>query len=123
MNLIIPNSVERIGHYAFLRCNEITNVVLSSNLITIGQLAFAQCGNIREITIPSSVKHIQYHAFGDCTKIENIYLLSTDENIVLDNGVFSNVSAKFYCSLSGPGGNWSTSWQNKLTEIHWNYQG
>ena len=52
---VIPESVCRIGDYAFCGQN-IRYVNLSDNVVHIGCYAFANCNELREITIPSSVQ-------------------------------------------------------------------
>ena len=66
-NLVIPDSVEVIGEYAFGYCTGLTNVVIGNSVKVIGKYAFVECTGLTSITIPDSVTEIGEYAFSDCT--------------------------------------------------------
>jgi hypothetical protein len=71
-NVIIPNSVTRIGENAFIN-NRINNIVIPNSVITIGENAFRN-NNISNIVIPDSVTTISAEAFfADNYYLESIY--------------------------------------------------
>jgi len=70
-DLVIPAEYEgvpvtAIGDFAFLRCKELTSVVISDGIECIGEGAFDECSSMRSVTIPSSVKVIGDSAFSHC---------------------------------------------------------
>ena len=66
MNTTIPNSVKRIGDYAFYECSNLKSVVLPNGLQEIGIGAFNKCEKLETVIIPNTVKDIGFDAFADC---------------------------------------------------------
>lgn len=58
--IVIPDSVQRIGERAFSGCDNITNVTIPDSVTSIGGSAFAGCSNLENITIPNSVQKSAY---------------------------------------------------------------
>lgn len=75
--MLIPNSVEKIGKYAFSsdiadigKAPKVTRLVLGNNIKTIDDSAFAYCENLTELIIPNGVETIGNAAFIDCNNLE-----------------------------------------------------
>ena len=68
----IPNSVTRIGLYAFSGCSGLISVTIPNSVTSIGGNAFSYCSGLTSITIPNSVKSIEYGAFRSCTGLTSI---------------------------------------------------
>ena len=68
----LPDSVTRIGSYAF--CSGLSQIVLPKNLTTIESRAFEGCSNLKKIILPDSVTSIGKHAFSDCSSLETVVL-------------------------------------------------
>ena len=60
--VVLPSTIKRIGHNAFLDCPYLTTIQLPEGLEYIGNCAFAGCG-FQEVFVPASVSHIGYQAF------------------------------------------------------------
>ena len=54
--IIIPNSVTRIGGSVFSDCTILTSVTIPNSVTEIGDRAFEACTNLTSITIPSRFK-------------------------------------------------------------------
>ena len=71
-SLILPDSIESIGNFAFFYCSKITSLKLPSNLKTIGNYAFGNCSGLTSITIPEGVTSIGSSAFTVCENLNTI---------------------------------------------------
>ena len=66
--LIIPDSVEKIGDFAFSYCNNLKEVVIPDGVERIGYKAFEGCKELEKVIVPKSVKFIGDCAFNRCEK-------------------------------------------------------
>lgn len=64
--IVCPDSITRIGNFAFYDCTNLKNVLLSKNVISIGDFAFNNCIGLEKIIIPNSVISIGDCAFDSC---------------------------------------------------------
>ena len=86
----IPNSVKRIGGYAFAESDSLTSVIIGNNVTSIGDEAFSACTSLTNVTIPNSVISIGDYAFDGCSSLTSI---------TIPNSVTSIGRATFYgCS-------------------------
>ena len=69
----IPNSVTKIGGYAFYNCSSLTSVTIPDSVTDIGYSAFEDCSSLTSVTIPDSVTDIGYSAFEDCSSLKSVY--------------------------------------------------
>lgn len=75
-DVILPNSVERIGKSAFRNCPCLTNVVLGTKIVSVGANAFEQCIGLKSIKLPDGVKEIGESCFKDCTNLNEVQIPS-----------------------------------------------
>lgn len=92
----IPNSVTKIGAYAFANCRILEQITIPASITEIsegafysafenkyclqipngvtkiGVNAFYNCGNFESINIPESVTEIGYNAFHDCCPLQSL---------------------------------------------------
>ena len=61
-DLVIPESVTRIGDYSFASCN-LTSVTIPQSVTRIGDYAFSSCYSLTSITIPENIAYIGESAF------------------------------------------------------------
>lgn len=83
----IPESVERIGNYAFSQAESLSSVNFSENskLKEIGKGAFSYVSNLKEITLPKDLEVIHGNPFSGSQTLEaiqvhkdNVHLISLD---------------------------------------------
>jgi len=84
--LIIPNTVTEIKAYAFYGFNSFTNVIIGNSVKRIGDSAF-QGTNITSVNIPDSVTSIGDYVFAGCWYVTSVIIGSSVQNI--GDGVFS----------------------------------
>jgi hypothetical protein len=96
-DIIIPDTVTRIGKSAFEGCTNLKTITLSNNITEIPDNCFKNSINNKNggnIIIPDTVTRIGKSAFEGCQKLGNITLSNTLQTI--DNQAFYNCKmAKF----------------------------
>ena len=75
-NTIIPNSVTKIGNFAFERCGSLTSIVIPNSVTSIGHYAFYCCDSLTSVDIPNSVIEIGYGVFESCFGLTSIVVES-----------------------------------------------
>ncbi len=66
--VILPDSLVRIGDYAFLGCKQLLRFIIPDTVTVLGTGAFRDCG-LREIRIPGNIVRIPRLAFADCGEL------------------------------------------------------
>ena len=91
-SITIPNTVTRIGDYAFDSCSGLSGeLVIPNSVTTIGEVAFRYCSGLTSLTIGNSVTTIGGGAFEDCSGLSG--------ELVIPNSVTTIGSCAFrYCS-------------------------
>ena len=89
-NVVIPDSVSKIGNCAFSGLGGLTSVVIPESVTTLGSYAFDGCCELKSITIPSGVASVSWGAFSGCDGLRNA---------TIGNGITSIEGSAFYnCS-------------------------
>ena len=76
-NTIIPDSVTRLGKYAFQDCKDLKSIKISKNIKNIAYTTFINCPNIQEIKVDKN-NHI-YDSRNNC----NAIILTNSNNLIL----------------------------------------
>ncbi|MDE6597668.1 MAG: leucine-rich repeat domain-containing protein, partial [Clostridia bacterium] len=71
-DIVIPDSVTKIGQYAYNGCSNLETVTFGNKLETIGSGAFNICTKLKSINLPATVNEIEYRAFYGCGGLESI---------------------------------------------------
>ena len=88
---IIPDSVTKIGDYAFFRCSSLSDIVIPASVTDIGKCAFESCSYLSSVVIPDSVTDIGDYAFAGCSSLSNIVI--PDSVTDIGKGAFSDCSS------------------------------
>ena len=90
--IVIPNTVENIGHSAFYECVNLISVTIPNSVKSIGSDAFRDCSSLTKVSIPNSVTSIEYNAFLYCISLVDVKI---------GNGVTKIESSTFsHCALT-----------------------
>ena len=76
-DIVIPESTEKIGAYAFYNCDALTSVVIPDSVTSIGRLAFCGCSGLTSVTIGNGVTSIGGGAFEYCSSLTTINFQGT----------------------------------------------
>lgn len=94
--VVLSDSVEEIGHSAFIHCENLRNIQLGNSLKTIGGQAFGFCSSLTAITIPDSVEELSYSVFSYCDNLESAVIgcgvIQLDKEIFEDCDALSEVT-------------------------------
>ena len=107
-SIVIPTSVTRIEEYAFWKCCSLANLTLSSSITRIEDSTFDGCSSLTSVKIPNSVTTIGMAAFEGCENLVSVTLPNTITSI--GPAAFSGCStqltvtgSKLYSIMKGGG--------------------
>ena len=73
-SFVIPNGVTRIGTWTFLGCSSLSNIVIPDSVTSIGNEAFGYCKSLCSLVIPDSVTNIGKYAFMGCSSLNSFVI-------------------------------------------------
>lgn len=101
--LEIPDGVSNIPNRAFYGCSNITSVIIPNTVNSIGFYAFADCG-LTSVEIPSSVTSIESSVFQGCSNLSSVTWNAIRCTTPTDNyEVFAGVSSQITNFTIGDG--------------------
>lgn len=75
MNCAIPNSTEYCSVAELgINAGDAEKIVIPNTVTKIGKWAFKNCNNLKEITIPDSVIEVGSEIFDECFNLEKVYV-------------------------------------------------
>ena len=95
VSMVVPDSVESIGKYAFNNCRKLESIILPERLKTIKYSTFGGCSALTAIRIPTNVASIGDKAFDRCGKLKRVQI--PDSVTRFGYWVFSS-KPTIYCS-------------------------
>lgn len=70
--LVIPNTIDSIGNWAFVNCEGITSVVIPEGIVSIGRGSLNTCVNMTQVSFPNSLTKIGWASFLGCESLQNV---------------------------------------------------
>lgn len=100
--IVIPDSVTKIGQRAFYNNYNITSVSIPDSVVEIGTQAFASCDLLESITIPARVEVLSevMNPFYACDNLKEINVSPDNKNYVSADGVLFNADKTRLISYS-----------------------
>ena len=89
---IVLEGIDKIGNFAFYKCDFIKTITIKNGVTSIGRGAFSECSSLTNITIPSSVTSID-SAFKNCTKLQSVTFEPNSELESIGNFAFDGCSS------------------------------
>ncbi len=71
---VVPESVTKIGEWAFFNCTGLTCMVLHEGVTEIADGSFSSCSGLKSVNIPSKVSRLGASAFEGCSALEMMVL-------------------------------------------------
>jgi len=72
--MVLPDEITEIGDRAFSNCSKMSEINIPGKTEKIGDYAFISCGSLTEITVPDSVTQLGRGAFFECRTVKNAKL-------------------------------------------------
>lgn len=88
----LPNSVTKIGDFAFFNCISLSEINLPKRLTDIGEASFRLCKSLKSIELPERVTVINDDLFSECEALESVKLGYNTKTI--GNFAFSGTKLK-----------------------------
>ena len=82
--LVLPNTITKIGSYAFAYCNGLLEVVIPDSVTVIGSGAFTGCENLEKAILPKNLTDLGAAAFNGCNKLSDIGSVPTGISVIYD---------------------------------------
>ncbi len=96
-NVVLPESLKRIGKSCFSVCSSLTNILIPKGVTSLGWNCFEMCESLETFTIPSTVTEIGQMLLSGC---DNLRSVTVEEGIrSLPNAIFSDDRALEEVSL------------------------
>ncbi len=89
--IVLPDSIVKIGANAFDVCAELTKINVPDSVKEIGNEAFSACTSLKEIELPEGITTWGTGLFFDCTALEDVEL--PDDMPYIPEEMFTNCSA------------------------------
>ena len=73
-DVILCDTINYIGSYAFSGCENLEEITIPDGVTTIGAYAFNGCAKLNNVVIPNNITKINNFTFANCTSLSNIIL-------------------------------------------------
>lgn len=97
--LDLPHSLQLIGARAFMRCQNITNLIIPEGVV-LDIYAFYGCDSLVSVEIQEGVYGVSLGCFQGCLVLSNVWLPSSIRQI--DDSAFGGALSNLYLKASVP---------------------
>ncbi|MDO5558292.1 MAG: leucine-rich repeat domain-containing protein [Oscillospiraceae bacterium] len=94
ISINMPESLETIGDHAFDTCTSLNTIHFGNQLSVIGESAFSQCSMLETIILPQSVTEIKSEAFNACCSMKYFVCKNPDTKIIGDYTIGFNKNSR-----------------------------
>lgn len=97
LRIILPDTIRRIGAYAFSGCNTLGSIVLPEALGEIAPYTFSGCSALEALTLPQSIQKIGSYAFFDCHSLKALTI--PDKVTAIERYAFYNCRSLYKINI------------------------
>ena len=97
--VVIPDGTTKIVDMAFYDCSNLTSVVIPNSVVRIGKYAFSHCG-LNSINIPDTITEIKDYTFYDCKNLKSVNMSKSITSI----GAYAFYNCSSLSSIDIPNG-------------------
>ena len=72
ITVTFPNSLKRIGNFAFSKCSRLSEATLPDSVESVGGYAFSDCTGLVELSLPNNLTRIETNAFSGCRSMKTL---------------------------------------------------
>ncbi|GHT72660.1 hypothetical protein FACS189456_1780 [Bacteroidia bacterium] len=90
LTIVLPNSITKVGNYAFQNGSGLTSVTIPEGVTEIGYQAFYNCTGLTSINLPNSINILRSYAFAECQGLTGILTLPSNLTTMEDRVFQSN---------------------------------
>lgn len=110
--VVLPDGLEEISVSMFYGCTGLKSINIPQSVKEIGYAAFCNCSSLKALTIPEGVTTIGDAAFWNCTNLKTINIPNSVNNVI-----FSSFQGTGWFSKQSDGAlylnNWLLGWKGK----------
>ena len=96
------SGVRQIGAYAFENCTALVRVPLTDGLKQLGRGAFRGCTSLTQVSLPDSVTRLEAEVFADCTALREVTIPLSVQSV--DETAFGRGQGICICAVYGSAG-------------------
>lgn len=75
--IVVPNTVEKIGKWAFANMNDLEEAYIPSSVVEIGEYLFGGCNNLTKLTFEAKVTSIPENFIYSCKNLKEVSIPET----------------------------------------------
>ena len=106
--VVLPDSVETIGRYAFDGCTRLSHIDFGKDLLSIGSYAFGDCAELVTVSLPDSLTSLERAVFDGCVSLTALTLPFTGESMEAE-ATSTTLGYLF--------GGWAADYPQNLTQV------
>ena len=98
--VLLPDTIQSIGQFAFFKCESLISVSLPESLTSIEHSAFKDCTSLEDIVFPDAITYIGGSAFHGCLSLQDITLPRNLEKMQAMAFAYCTALTSVFCSDS-----------------------
>lgn len=98
-DVVLPNSLVKIGQYSFAGNTKLTSIVLPNSLEVVDSRAFHNCSNLESVTFGTSIRTVGSYCFNNCSNLKEVLFKNQTQTVSLSSYAFLNCKSLDFVSF------------------------